>query len=57
MLFPLARACGKLVGASTAGNRPHRDKNAMQDYEKLGLFYLGKTYDFKQRRLRQLGAL
>ena len=23
----------------------------MQDYEKLGLFYLGKTYDMKERQV------
>ncbi len=24
-------------------------RQAMQDYEKLGLFYLGKTYDMQER--------
>ena len=32
-------------------SHPTRSRETMQDYEKLGLFYLGKTYDMADRQV------
>ena len=48
MCSQLRTAIAVLLGVNTDNCRTRKP---MQDFEKLGLFYLGKTYDLKQRQV------